>query len=127
MTSIQWQRVAQGKWKDVGTKVSEHVPIPGLASLDLPYDVLILIKSYLAPSKPTNHNIGDCIDCVASEILEDSEEDLDWDEMPPVYKLLWVNVFKRHEERPDLRYNYDNMTWYVSWITPWHPNWGYRY
>ena len=98
MTSIQWQRVSQGQWKAAGTKVSKHVPIPGLASLDLPEDIQNQIKSYLPkPSHPL------AIKCIREFQLKMALEDLDWDVQPQVYKIFWVNDFMREFDKPWMR------------------------
>ena len=105
MTSIQWQRVGEGQWKAVGTKASKHVPILGLASL--PEDIQSQIKSYIPkPSHPLAECIDDLIRRMASKwnLHEDGLYKFDWETgmsmigenaQHPVYKLFWVNDFKR--------------------------------
>ena len=114
-TSIQWLRVAQGKWMNVGTKVSKHVPILGLASLDLPDDVQILIKSYIPPSThPLREIIDYFIETVLGKYDYDDDGPFDFDVEHSVYKLFWATCYVRcHPHR------LNTLDWYVPWITPW--------
>ena len=115
MTNIQWQRVSQGQWKAAGTKVSKHVPIPGLASLDLPEDIQNQIKSYLPkPSHPL------AIKCIREFQLKMALEDLDWDVQPQVYKIFWVNDFMREFDKPNRQINLERLEWVKPWINPYN-------
>ena len=116
MTSIQWQRVDQGKWKAVGTKARTYMPIPGLASLDIPEDVQILIKSCIPSTHPTSEMVDCFTDCVLGKSDYDDDGPIDFDVEHPVYKLFWANCFKKWHP---LNSRPETLDWYVPWITPW--------
>ena len=136
MTSIQWQRVGEGQWKAVGTKASMHVPIPGLASL--PEDIQSQINLYIPYIPKESHPLAECITDLIRRMASNWNEEVglynvDWEDgmsmigenaQHRVYKLFWVNDFKRQR-----KVEHRAKWYYVPWVDEYDDDapWTYPY